>query len=412
MMLGPGVRQGVVTDDPYVIEDIGMTVAWLMGIEVPYATGMLMTQMLKGRPAFTHRSGPHALHSSGALLAYQQWRDDFASRSEVVVDGTTFSNPDAIHVEQPKVLDTQASDYACWREVTVGTDDEYWNWQAVCKVREPGGEWAGLGEPMADLVWPYWDPALAADDGGRLFMAWSGNETGNAQSDTGVYLARWTAARGWEGGDTWVGGAYFPVHPSLAIDASGDAWVAWSAGTSDGQGRYTRHVDVYRVSWPSGGEQSWLHSFESSYSDASGETYERIDDAALTIHDGDVHLAYLGFSDAGTKLLATSLAGGDGSWSSVHTIDSSGEVYVHVRPQWSDDAWLYWARLGGDGDAEICRAHASDMAAITCESTGSPYLESLAPSADGVRYTTSAGDMQWGLAELIFDQAAPRPQEP
>ena len=402
MLLGPGVRQGVEVDGPYTLEDVGATVAWLMGIHMPYATGMVMTEMLEGEPVIPQRSGAHAVHSDGGLLAYQSWRDDASSRSEIVVDGTTFGNTAAIHVEQPKVLAADDADYACWREVTVATEEDFWNWQAVCKIRQDGGDWESMGDPVADLVWPFWDPALAVDTSGSLHMAWSGNINGNAQAGTGVYLARWSAEGGWEGGDDYTGDAYFPVHPGLALDDDGDAWVAWSAGSSDGQGRYTRHVDVYKVSWPQDEDQVWEHSFASTNSDASGTTYERIDDAALAIIDGDVHVAYHAVNGSGTHLLSTSLAGGEGSWSSVHASDDSGNVYMHVRPTWSDDGWLYWGRLGGHGESEVCRAHTSAMTDETCAGTGAAYMESLAPYGDGVQVTTSSGDKQWSLTQVDF----------
>jgi len=402
MLLGPGVRQGVEVTGPYTLEDVGSTVAWLMGIRMPFATGLVMTEMLEGEPDIPQRSGPHAVHSDGDLLAYHRWRDDESSRSEVVVDGTVFENTQAIHVERPKVLDADSADYACWREVTVATDEDFWNWQAICKIREDGGDWQSMGEPMAELVWPYWDPALAVDTSGNLHMAWSGNTSGNAQAGTGVYLARWNAETGWEGGDTYTGDAYFPVHPGLAMDDEGTAWVAWSAGSSDGQGRYSRHVDVYEVSWPQGEDQVWEHSFASGYVDASGSHYERIDDAALTILGGDIHLAYHAVNGDGTHLLSTSLTGGEGSWSSVHATDDSGNVFIHVRPIWSGDGWLYWGRLGGDGDAEVCRAHASSMTDEACTSTRAAYIESLTPYGDGVQVTTSSGDKQWSLTQVDF----------
>ncbi len=401
LLIGPGIKQGHVATQPYVFEDIGLTVAWLMGVEMPYATAMVMSDMIEGDPAIPQRSGPHALHSSGELMAYHQWRDDFTSRSEVVVDGTVFSNPEAIHVEQPKVLRTESADYACWREVTVATDEEYWNWQPVCKYREGDGEWTGFGGAVAELVWPYFDPALASDPGGRLYMAFSGNETGNAQSESGVYLARWTQSRGWEGGDTMVGGDYFPIHPSVVVDDE-YAWVAWSAGKTEPEGRDTRHVDVYRVTWPASGSQTWDHSFESAYEDASGRSFTRIDSAALSMQDGALYLAYLAYNDDGNFLVGSSLQDLDGSWADPRSMDTTGDVFVHVRPQWSDDGWLYWARLGSDGKAEVCRAHATAMTDDQCETTGQPYLESIAPSADGAKATVSDGQMQWELVEVSF----------
>jgi hypothetical protein len=401
LLLGPGVKQDHIATQPYTFEDIGLTVGWLMGVEMPYATAMVMSDMLEGDPEIPQRSGPHALHNSGDLLAYQLFRDDFSSRSEVVVDGTVFANTDAIHVEQPKVLSTDEVSYACWREVTVATDDEYWNWVPVCHYREGDGEWISFGGAVTDLVWPYFDPAMTADPGGQLYMAFSGNETGNAQSDTGVYLARWTKARGWEGAEEFVGGAFFPIHPTVVVDAD-YAWVAWSAGKSDPEGRDTRHVDVYRVSWPAGENQAWHHSFESEYSDASGRSFTRIDSAALSQQDGTLHLAYLAYNDDGNFLVGTSLQEPDGTWAEPRSMDTTGEVMVHVRPQWSTDGWLYWGRLGSDGDAEVCRAHTSAITDDQCESTGAPYLESVAPTEGGAWATVSHGAMQWELSTVTF----------
>ncbi len=401
LLLGPGVKQGQIATQPHTFEDIGLTVGWLMGVEMPYATAMVMTDMLEGDPEILQRSGPHALHSSGELLAYQQFRNDFGNRSEVVVDGTVFTNPSAIHVEQPKVLRTATTDYACWREVTVATEDEYWNWLPVCKYREGGGAWTSFGGSVTELVWPYWDPAMAADSGGQLYLAMSGNETGNAQTATGVYLARWTKARGWEGADDYVGGAFFPIHPSVVVDDS-YAWVAWSAGVTEAEGRDTRHVDVYRVTWPPGGTQTWHHSLASAYSDASGRSFSRIDSAALTERDGVIHLAYLAYNDDGNFLVGTSLQEPDGEWSEPRSMDTTGKVMVHVRPQWSDDGWLYWARLGESGDAEVCRADADTMTDDQCESTGFPYIESVTPATFGAWATVSRGAMQWELAQIDF----------
>jgi hypothetical protein len=399
LLLGPGIDPGTVTMEPHTIEDAGMTAAWLMGIEMPYGDGMIMTDMLQGNPEVAQRSGPSALHSSGGLLAYQQYKDDFGNRSEVVIDGTVFENPAALHVEQPKIVTDGETVFACWREVTVATADEYWNWQPVCKQRDAEGDWSDLGSPMYELVWPFFDPALAIDDGGRLWSAWSASDTGNAEGSAGVRLARWTPSRGWEGGEDRTDNTYFPVHPAIAVDGD-TAWVAWSGGESEQMGRYTRHVELYEVSWPTGGNPSWSLAYRSPEQDASGRTLERIDDATMLLLDGTIYLAFLGVNEEGNFLLATQLDDPDGSWSSTRSIDTSGAVFMHVRPQFSDDGHLHWGRLGSDGNAEVCRSSVNDLHNPQCESTGAPYLESVAGVPGGAWVTTSGGDRQWS-AELI-----------
>ncbi len=403
LLLGPGIQPGIEVDEPYNMEDVTATVAWLMGFELPYGTGMVMTELLVDPPEIAQRTGPARLASSGEFVAYQQWRDDLESRSEIVVDDTVFSDTDAFHVEEPRLLLTgEGTRYLCWRQVEVGTSEEFWNWIPVCKTkRESDSDWHDVDQP-AELVWPYSSPALAADAGGRLTMAWSSNLTGSNEAEKSLVLDRWTASRGWEGyKEDPVALVYFPTRPALAVGEV-SYWVAWGGSTDEQTGRYERKVEVYRVSWPSDGAQTWSQSYTSPDTDSSGRSFERQEDPALYLADDALYLAYLGFNSEGNYLLTANISLPDGDWGVTRSIDTSGTVFAHIPPVWSDDGHVYWARLASGGTAEVCRASTSDLLSSDCLDLEVPYIESLAASPDGAWATRSSGDKQWELTELSW----------
>lgn len=401
LLMGPGVRQGYTATVPFVFEDIALTVAWLMDFELPYGEGMVMTEFLTGSPEVQQRSGPARLHASGDLLAYQQWRQDFASRSQIVADGEVFADEAALHMEEPRVLSTEFGDYLFWRQVTVATDDEYWSWEPKIRFREPGGAWNEVPVPE-EQVWPYFKPGISVDAGGRLFMAYSANTNGIAETDKAVYLLRYVPSRGWEGLDANLPEhVYFPTHPSIIAEGE-TSWLAYGSSSvqQQGQGVFTRDVNVFRVDWPADGDISWSNSYHSPETDAAKRAFSRMENPALHMQDGTLHLAYHGFNDDGNYVLATQLDDPAGEWSSTRTIDTSGDVFVHVPLAWSASGQLHWARQGSDGDAEVCRASAKDISASDCVSVGVPYLESLAAGGDKVWASVSAGERQWELQEV------------
>ena len=83
---------------------------------------------------------------------------------------------------------------------------------------------------------------MALDNAGRLLLAFVGDETGDAQSRSGVALARRSEQNGWECGGDLVDDHYFPLQPTIVVDGE-DSWLAW-AGDPDGRSAYvTRQVE-------------------------------------------------------------------------------------------------------------------------------------------------------------------------
>jgi hypothetical protein len=242
LLLGPGVSRGALTSEPHVWEDSMATAAWLLGLELPYATGRVMDDLLVGDPAPAQPEGPRRLHAAGALLAWEQPTGVWEPRSEVVVDGEVFTDPAALLQEEPRVAVGEGASFACWRQIAVGGPAPYWGWSLRCRRLDDGEE---IGFPET-VVTDHIEPALAVDGEDRLWAAFADlyPEEGNGRTiadDGEVRLVRWTSGEGWEVPAVTSAHSYGPLHPALLLDGAG-ALVAWAAGDRIETCRSTRHL--------------------------------------------------------------------------------------------------------------------------------------------------------------------------
>ena len=90
---------------------------------------------------------------------------------------------------------------ACWRELHLdwGTDEIDFPWTPECRL-DDGSGWTDLSFP-AEMVFPFWRPAIAEMEDGTLLFAFSDNQNSNAYSTRrgGVALFGWSPADGWTG---------------------------------------------------------------------------------------------------------------------------------------------------------------------------------------------------------------------
>jgi hypothetical protein len=396
LLLGPGVRRGATLEAPVLFEDLGVTVAWLLGLEVPLATGRVMVEALAGAPDGGDPTGVTRIHGSGDLQAWQEFLPDPANRSRVVAGDDVFADPSALLVEEPRVLRAPSADYLCYRSLHIRTADREWRWLPHCWTRLPEGDWMEMDAP-AEGVWAFWSPSLASDSRGRFYLAETANVNGNAEGPSTLSLLRWTPGRGWEGTSDGSQNAWFPTHPALAIEPSDAVWVAFSTGDGVATGRYTRHAEVRRVIWETGSSQRWGEAdWRSPVADAWGTPIERVEDPALALVDGVLTVACTGFTAAGGRVLAATRDAAGGTWTE-RTLDASGLVLGTVPVTFTPEGDLVWARLRSDGDVEVCRS-AAGTSPPACSDTGFPYLEALTPRPGGVTVTVSGSARRGGPA--------------
>ncbi len=422
-LAGPGIQAGVTVDGPYTLEDVGRTVAWMLGAELPYGTGVVMRDLFVEPPVEDDRTGTYEVDTSGSAVATWSWQDpslatNLAHRSRVEVDGTVVSAPDAFAAEAPRVLEAGAVTYACWRALELGdTTAIDWPWAGECGMRTDG-TWTDLAFP-ASSVSSLWRPALAVDDADRLVLAYVDNPNSTTYSEDRalVKVARWSEA-GWAYGDATGIGSAFPGAPSIDLDGS-TVWAAWSesdmseSANDNASGRYTRHVEVARFELGEDGVQTtrevWRTVADRCPSgagcadraptlDAEGRAYDRMESPAIRVDGATVQVAWIGWDDDGSHLLlATSTDGGE-VWGTPQRVDATGRVFGHVAPRWSEGR-LYWARLGAEA-AEACRVTPGGAAA--CTRLDGARVTSLAPTSTGARVTVDTADGEWAVREVAW----------
>jgi len=398
LLLGPGIAQGIVSSSPYILEDISQTAAWMLGVDMPHGTGLVMEDLLEDPGAVQQRAGQVSVAFSNDLLASQQWTDDPANRSALLIDGELIGDLDAIHVEAPKVARRDDLEYACWRQLTVGIEHEVWPWEGHCVRREGRDEWQDIGFPEWRIS-PTLEPAIDINAEGELVMAF-GSISPDSQpmivaKNTQMRIAVYNTDLGWllpEGGGQEQG---YSLDPSMVI--ANRTWLAIARGEDNATMATTRAIEVYSVSQAGQEDQVW----QQVYSSLGDPLYERMEHPALTAQGESLSLAFHGYREEGVDLLIARRRNG-GMWTHRQIVDASGRVFPHVSPAWSPDDLLYWARLGDD-TAEICRLSRRSLGepgATVCLELGVLYVDSIAPYEGGVWLSASAGGGQWELQQL------------
>ncbi|MDP2314301.1 MAG: alkaline phosphatase family protein [Pseudomonadota bacterium] len=417
-LAGPGIAPGATVEGPYTLEDVSRTIAYMLGADLPYGTGVVMRDLFTDPPAEDDRSGVYEVDTSGSAVATWSWLDEGGHRSRVEVDGEVVSSPGAFAAEAPRVVEAGPVTYACWREFTIQDESVIdWPWAAECHART-AGVWTDLEFPLG-TVSSLWKPALGVDAAGRLVVAFVDNPNSTTYSEDRAFLKvyRWSAA-GWEFVAEPGIGTGFPGAPSVVVEGD-TAWVAWSeSDMSDSNGdnlsgRYTRHVEVARFGLGADGLQVarevWRTSVDTCPAgagcddraptvDVEGRAYTRMESPAILVDGPTIRVAWIAWDTDGSHLLwATSTDTGD-TWSTPERVDATGKVYGHLAPRWADGK-LYWSRLGAV-EAEACRV--APGGEPTCVALGSARVTSLAPTATNAWVTVDTGEGAWASQEVVW----------
>lgn len=391
-LVGPGVSRDVELGGTYLLEDILPTLAAHLGIEAPLAQGLPLTPAFAALDA-PARAGEVAVAAAGGRVAVQRWRDDFESRSEVVVDGEVLSTDGVLAAEAPVLIPTADGLIACFREITVGTEDTFWPWVGRC-FREGDAGWAEL-PPLEASVAVDWQPAMVERDG-TLYAAYAHNPDSigelGADAHVGMRVRRFDGA-GWS--EPFAVNEYFPAHARAA--ATGDGLVvAFATNQGGDQSRYTRRVRVYHLV-DDGSSLVREGTTDFTLEDVLGAG-TRVERAALSSAGGRLSIALLGYSETAATVAVASSDDDGATWSAARALPGGDPPIPGISPVWDGDA-VVWATQGAD-EAALCRATVDDPAA-TCVGLGVAHVDGLA-AADG-RVWVSAGDGgQWTVSEVAF----------
>ncbi len=402
LLLGDGIRAGVVSTTPYTLEDLGHTIAALLDTEVPYSEGVLMRDALLDPPDHPGSTGSISPAVAGDLVAAEVRTGQAQVRSRIALPG--LSPADVTAAEAPQLTTNGAGvDFACWRELLIEPDADELPWLGQCWRRE-GGRWQDIGFPISP-VWPLWEPALQADPDGGLWLAFANNPNGLVAETDSVTVLHWTAGDGWLDPLPAYINVTVPSSPAMVLHR-GSPVVAFAVSDPDEAGRYTRRIEVHQVdedgwsellriapsAWP-GGEDSGV---------LPDETLEvaRLERPALWLEDGTFRLAFLSHTaeaDNGIWMVE-----GDGEvWGAAERLDSTGQLLGHITPVFTASGEPVWARLGLRQSVELCRAAAG---ASQCMDTGAQYIDGIAITEGGVLASLRSDGEPWALQELPWPE--------
>ena len=407
LVLGPDAAAGQDYAEPMLLADVAPTLAALLGVELPWARGLVLDALLAEPTGVASRSGVADLAVSGGLVAEIRYGDDPWHRSALWIQGQRISDPDALAVEAPALAVEGDSAWLCFRQLSLTPDDPDTAWQAACYESADGGEaWTAIAPPV-EQVGALWRPVLMADTEGRLLAAYANN-------------ANTTATGGAEGGDgevslevalrdrgTWTtvpdeGDQTYPTDPA-AVRSGETLFMAVGAAPSDNDARHQRDVYLAVVSLLDG-RPAWLEVSAADLAALAGSgSAWRLELPALRVDSSDaLHLAAVGHSDAGSHAV---LAMGDdagASWSRSSLVELPYPPDPHLAPVWLGERAV-WVTVDTEGeDSWLCAA--SMDSEPSCVRAGSPRVDALAADGDQLYVILDEGVGSWALQQWSAEE--------
>ena len=245
-----------------------LMVAWVLLLSLASASGVLaelITYDFRSKVA-----GSSVENASYASLAASGAWVEVGSGS---ASGGGISNSKwSVSVVPSVALDPSGNPYVAWMD-----GSRKFDWYHIYIKRFDGANWVEVGSGSAtgagisDLHGWSTCPSLALDGSGNPYVAWHVYTSGNAE----IYIKRFDGAKWVEVGSGSASGggisddSGLSRHPSLALDASGNPYVAWSD-------RFCGNSDIYikrfnRTSWVEVGSGS---ASAGGISDTIGDSVE------------------------------------------------------------------------------------------------------------------------------------------
>ncbi len=344
ILVGPGVAAGQVVDAPYGLDDVAPTIAALMGIELPWARGLVIEEALEVEHDFAVRSGTAGVAADGDWVVSATYDSDASARSEIGWSGGRLSSADVWAAEAPSVTSLGDSAVACWREISLAAD--YMPWTARCAE-------LGVGELEAPegKVSHFWRPRLRTVDD-QAWAVYVNNpddiaELGN-DLDVGVRLARLDGGT-WDvmvDPDPYV---RYPTEPDVV--PVGDGYLlAYAGSTAGAEGREQRRIYLQAGDWDVGHHPAEMLDLDEAA--PAGETW-RFEMPRLRVEGELVELAVLGIGESERNIVTVTSEDGGATWGSPTVVATSSWLYTHQAPFWVGDV-VAWVE-GGVDRARVCR---------------------------------------------------------
>ena len=401
LVLGPLAVAGVDGDEPVLLTDIAPTVAAILGVELPWAEGLVMEGLLDVPGPITNRSGVADMAMADEGVAEIRYGTDPWHRSALWVDGVRLSSPEALGVEAPAMASEGQQAWVCFRELTLDPEGAETPWLARCLESDDGGvSWQDL-EPPVERVGPLWRPVLHSGSDGSLLAAWVDNRAGTTDggavgADGELHLVVSRYDGGWSSG--WLeAGLSYPTDIA-AVPSDAGLLVAVGAGPQGSGAQHAR--DIWLGSVDVGvTEPLWTAPRSTGLGQQLGfEGAWRLELPALSVDDmGAVGLAAVAQSDAGGHgVMARSDDEGQ-HWTDATVVDLPYPPFPQLPPVWVDGRAV-WACVDVDNDeAWFCSAGFDEPP--SCVSADSPRVSRMAAD-QGLHAIIDLGLGAWERREI------------
>jgi len=407
---GPGIAENQILNSAATLDDVAPTIAHLLGLELPYAEGMILEDALSDTTSITNRSGTTDLATAGSSMAWVEYAHESTMRSQVLVDDEIVSSNDAFEARGPVLVEMETGLLACWRELTVSDSGVPEGWAPTCSFRDPMGNWTDWWFPIPEGH-PGFLPSLTQADG-TIWLAYTNDPDGRATTEDrnplSMRLARTTTDGQWEEADDFIA-SFFPNSPSLvSIDAQ-QALLAFAGSEAAANGREARSILVYEATWPEN-EGIALSAVAEFLPDHVLDDTGRLARPTLWSDGSEFKLAFLAIEDTTTTLFTTHSTDRL-NWS---TPSQAGLAAPHLSPVWgptteNGESVLFWVQVEASSVAEACRQIGDKDA--ECVDLASSRVNSLAPgsTSDGLWLSLDTDIGQWQTVLIEFEPSTTTP---
>lgn len=402
LVLGPDIQAGIRSDEPVLLADVGATVASILGVELPWADGLVLDEIFEGDPSSVQREGIAEVALTEGHVAEVRYLDDRAHRSAVYLDDQLMSSPDAIQAEAPVLASDPERGLAalCFRELVLQPESPRTPWRARCFTSQ-GESWSAQ-DPETVNVGPFWEPAMLYDPEGTLHLVypWNPNGTVGGGAEEAVGRVGVRVARLEESGFSFSeasGVGSFPIDTSARF-VEDELVVAFGAGKRGSGARDTR--DVITLRKRVGGRGIWSLPTRAELGGLMPDSpLWRLEHPALQVdQDGSLLLAAVGVIDKQIlPVMARSTDQGQ-SWESAWIPELPGEPLPHLSPIWMDGRSV-WAMLDPLGEgAQICWQPPEGEP--SCQDAGSDRVLEMAAWGSELRVVVDQGSARWRILSL------------
>lgn len=401
LMLGPGVRAGEALHSPVLLVDVAPTLGALLGVDLPWADGLVRDDLLLAPTGWPSRAGIAATAAAGAHRAELRYRDDPAHRAALWVDGQRLSDPDSLVVEAPSLANDGEGAWACWRALQASTSDTQVSWAHRCAVSEDGGvSWDALAF-AEDQAGPYGRVQLEPWGDG-LLAAWVQSPNGSADGggtdpdEEGTTVSLRVALHD---GGAWQGSSApsvpsFPTDLALAVQGA-TLHLAMGAADPDAadQVRHTRRIWLAQATQGADG-WSWTGPTEVDLDGlAPADAAWRVEQPALTLDGQDrLLLAASGYGSEGSSQAIVALSDdGGASFTERAVLQLPGPLQPTTGPVWLTEHAVFSVIV--DDAVQLCAGGLEGE--VTCIDTGAPRVLQLEASGDTLHAIVDVDQGHW-----------------